>query len=107
MYQQYFHQHGKILIFFGINRKLRDLSLKYNFEFIDHQEITTKFSWNDSIHLSDTYQPILGQNFLNRVSNSFCKNDSFLTNPDFQETIRKFLRLQLNGLVRLWKTDLF
>ena len=28
--------------------------MKYNFEFIDHEQITTKFLWNDGIHLLDT-----------------------------------------------------
>ena len=56
---------------FDINKKLRDLCLKYNFEFIDHQQITTKFLWNDGIHLLDTGKSILGQNFVSRVSN-FC-----------------------------------
>ena len=59
--------------------------MKYNFEFINHQQITTKFLWNDGIHLLDTGKSILGQNFVNRVSNFFPKNDSFLTDPHFQE----------------------
>ena len=62
--------------------------MKYNFEFIDHQHITTKFLWNDGIHLLDISKSILGQNFVNRVSNFFRKNNSFLTDPRFQETIR-------------------
>ena len=62
--------------------------MKYNFEFIDHQQITTKILKNDGIHLLDTGKLILGQNFVNGVSNFFCKNDSFLTDPHFQETIR-------------------
>ena len=61
--------------------------MKYNFEFIDHHQITTKFLWNDGIHLLDTVKSILGQNFVNSVSNFFRKNDSFLTNPHFQKTI--------------------
>ena len=56
---------------FDINKKLSDLCMKYNFEFIDHQQITTKFLWNDGIHLLDTGKSILGQNFVNRVSNFF------------------------------------
>ena len=39
---------------FDINKKLRDLCMKYNFEFIDHLQITTKFLKNDGIHLLDT-----------------------------------------------------
>ena len=39
---------------FDIKKKLRDLHIKYNFEFIDHQQITAKFLWNDGIHLLDT-----------------------------------------------------
>ena len=35
---------------FDINRMLRDLCMKFNFEFINHQQITTKFLWNDGIH---------------------------------------------------------
>ena len=73
---------------FDINKKLRDLCMKHNFEFIDHEQITSKFLWNDGIHLLDTGKSILGQNFVNRVSNFFRKNDSFLTDPHFQETIR-------------------
>ena len=72
---------------FDIHKKLRNLYRKYKFEFIDHQQITTKFLWNDGIHLLDTGKSI-GQNFVNRVSSFFCKNDSFLTDPHFQETIR-------------------
>ena len=45
--------------------------MKYNFEFIDHQQITTKFLWNDGIYSLDTGKSILGQNFVNWVSNSF------------------------------------
>ena len=56
---------------FDINKNLRDLCMKYNFEFIDRQQITTKFLWNDGIHLLDTGKSILGQNFVNRVSNFF------------------------------------
>ena len=41
-------------MFFDINQKLPDLCMKYNFEFIDHQQITTKFLWNDDINLLDT-----------------------------------------------------
>ena len=36
-----------------INKKLRDLCMNYNFEFIDHQQTTTKFLWNHGIHLLD------------------------------------------------------
>ena len=31
---------------FDINKKLRDLCMKYNFELIDHELITSKFLWN-------------------------------------------------------------
>ena len=62
--------------------------MKNNFEFIDHEQTTTKFLWNDDIHLLDTGKSILGQNFVNRVSNFFLKNDSFLMDPHFQETIQ-------------------
>ena len=47
--------------------------MKQNFEFIDHQQITTKFLWNDVIHLLETGKSILGQNFVNRVRNFFAK----------------------------------
>ena len=73
---------------FDINKKLRDLCMKHNFEFIDHEQITSKFLWNDGIHLIDTNKSILGQNFVNRVSNFFRKKYSFLTDPHFQETMR-------------------
>ena len=73
---------------FDINKKLRDLCIKHNFEFINHEQITSKLLWNDGIYLLDTGKSILGQNFVNRVSNSFRKSDSFLTDPHFQETIR-------------------
>ena len=73
---------------YGINKKLRHLCMKHNFEFIDHEQITFKFLWNDGIHLLDTGKSILGHNFVNRVSNFFRKIDSFLTDPHFQETIR-------------------
>ena len=46
-----------------INKKLRDLFMKYNFEFIDHEQITIKFLWNDGIHLLDKGKPILDQEF--------------------------------------------
>ena len=45
--------------------------MKYNFEFIDHQQITTKFLWNNGIHLLDTGNSVLGQNFVNAVCNFF------------------------------------
>ena len=45
--------------------------MEYNFEFIDHQQITTQFLWKDGIHLLDTGKSILGQNFVNRASNFF------------------------------------
>ena len=67
--------------------------MEYNFEFIDHQQITTQFLWKDGIHLLDTGKSILGQNFVNRASNFFfflfvfCKPDAFLTDPHFQEAI--------------------
>ena len=47
--------------------------MEYNFEFIDHQQITTQFLWKDGIHLLDTGKSILGQNFVKRVSNFFAK----------------------------------
>ena len=56
---------------FDINKKLRDLCVKCNFEFVDHQQITTKFLRNNGIHLLDIGKSILGQNFVNRVSNFF------------------------------------
>ena len=56
---------------FGISKTLRDLCMKYNFEFVDQQQIITKFLWNDGINLLDTDKSILGQNFVNRVSNFF------------------------------------
>ena len=62
--------------------------MKYNFELIDHEQITTKFLWNDGIHLLDTGKSILDQNFVNRVSNFFRKSDCFFTDPHFQESIR-------------------
>ena len=58
--------------------------MKHKFEFIDHEQITSKFLWNDGIHLLHSGKSILGQNFVNRVSNIFRKNDSFLTDPQFQ-----------------------
>ena len=73
---------------FDINRQLRDLCRKDSFEFIDHQQITNKFLWNDGIHLLNTGKSILDQNFVNKVSNFFRKNGSFITDPHFQETIR-------------------
>ena len=45
--------------------------MKYSFEFIDHQQITTKFLWNDGMHLLDTGKSVLRQNFVNRVSKFF------------------------------------
>ena len=42
--------------------------MKYNFEFINYQQITTKFIWNDSLHLLDTGKSILDQNFVNKVT---------------------------------------
>ena len=56
---------------FGISKTLRDLCMKYNFEFVDQQQIITKFLWNDGINLLDTDKSILVQNFVNRVSNFF------------------------------------
>ena len=54
---------------FDISKNLRDLCVKCKFELIDHRQITTTFLWNDGIHLLDTGNPILGQNFVNRASN--------------------------------------
>ena len=51
--------------------------MKYNFESIDHEQITTKFLWNDGIHLLDRSKSTLGQNFVNRVSNCFAKTILF------------------------------
>ena len=48
---------------FDINKKLRELFMKYNFEFIGHQQITTEVIWNDAIHLVDIGKSILSQNF--------------------------------------------
>ena len=73
---------------YDINQKLRDLCMKHKFEFIDHEQITSKFLWNDGIHLLDSGKSILGQNFVKRMSNFFRKNNSFLTDPHFQEIIR-------------------
>ena len=50
---------------FDINKKLRDLCMKYSFEFIDHEQITTKLLWNDNIHLLDRGKSTLAQNFVN------------------------------------------
>ena len=73
---------------FDIKKKLRDLCMTHNFEFIDHEQITSKFLLNDGIHLLDTGKSVLGQNFVNRVSNFFRKSDSFLMDPHFRETMR-------------------
>ena len=62
----------KINIFY-INKKLRHLCMKYHFEFINHQQISTNFLWNDGIHLLDTGKSMLGQYLVNRVSNLFAK----------------------------------
>ena len=51
--------------------------MKYNFKFIDHEQITTKFLWNNGIHLLDTGKSILGQNLVNRVSNFFSQKQFF------------------------------
>ena len=72
---------------YDINKKLRDLCMKHNFEFIDHEQIASRFLWNDGIHLLDTGKSILGENFANRVKNFFRRNDPFLTDPLIQETI--------------------
>ena len=42
-------------------------------------QIATKFLWNDGIRILETSKSILGQNFVNRVSNFFFfrKSDSF------------------------------
>ena len=56
---------------FDISKKLRDLCTKYNFQFIDHEQINTNFLWNDDIHLLDIGKSMLGQNIVNRVSNFF------------------------------------
>ena len=58
---------------FDISKKLCDLCMEYNLEFIDHQQITIKFLWIDHIHLLDTGKSILGQNLVNKVSNFFAK----------------------------------
>ena len=50
---------------FDINKKLRDLCMKYSFEFIDNEQITTKLLWNDNIHLLDRGKSTLAQNFVN------------------------------------------
>ena len=44
---------------FDINKKLCDLCMKYSLEFIDHQQITTTFLWNNGIHLFVTGKSIL------------------------------------------------
>ena len=62
---------------YDINKKLRDLCRKHNFEFIDHEQKSSKFLWNDGIHLLDTGKSILGENFVNRVSNFFRKKQFF------------------------------
>ena len=54
-----------------INKKLRDLFMKCNFEFIDHEQITTKFLWNDGIHLLDTGKSILDQEFCKQGKQTF------------------------------------
>ena len=65
--------------------------MKYNFEFINHKQITTKFLWNDGIHLLDTGKSVLGQNFVNKVSNFFRKNNFHF---------RQILRTKPNNLVQ-------
>ena len=49
--------------------------MKCNIELIDHEQITTKCLWNDGIHLLDKGKSMLRQNFVNRVSNFFRKNN--------------------------------
>ena len=51
--------------------------MKHKFEFIDHEQITTKFLWNGGIHLLDTGKTILDKNFMNRVSNFFSQKRIF------------------------------
>ena len=72
----------------NIKEKIHELWKKILFEFIEYPQITTDYLWNDGIHLEDTGKWLLGQNFINRESRFLCKNDSFLTGPHFQETIR-------------------
>ena len=78
-------------------------------EFISHQQMTSKSLWNDGIHLLDTGKSILGQNFEDRASFFsflFLRNDSFLTNRHFQETIRT-IDFEFKTKWPLWKTNLF
>ena len=67
--------------------------MKYNFEFIDHKQITTKFLWNDGIHLLDTGKSVLGQNFVNKVSNFFSQKqflfNGFSLSIDFENKTKQ------------------
>ena len=67
--------------------------MKYNFEFINHKQITTKFLWNDGIHLLDTGKSVLGQNFVNKVSNFFSQKqflfNGFSLSIDFENKTKQ------------------
>ena len=44
--QQYLHRQEQMLIYLTSTKKIRELSIKNNSEFINHQQITTMYLWN-------------------------------------------------------------
>ena len=61
-----------------VNEVIKELCHKSNFDFIDHQNITSNDLWVDGIHLTNSGKAILTRDFAEKVSKILCQNSNFL-----------------------------
>ena len=61
-----------------VNEVIKELCHKSNFDFIDHQNITSNDLWVDGTHLTNSGKAILTRDFAEKVSKILCQNFNFL-----------------------------
>ena len=59
---------------------IKSMCISNNFEFIEHNQITAKDLWKDSVHLTESGKVYLARNLLDRINGFFC--DSRSRNPE-------------------------
>ena len=63
-----------------INETLKHLCSRYNFIFVEHENIGFDDLWVDGIRLMNSGKAMLGSNFASEVNRYFSESDSFLGN---------------------------
>ena len=59
-----------------MNRKIRELCIQNNCEFINNVQINKHDLWRDGIHLQESGKILIAKNFINSVNNFLLKTQS-------------------------------